>query len=109
MSKSLPPVQARCIEVFSAANCSYCQLAKSLLRDRGLTFVERDISDPGNKAELLVRLPRARSIPQIFVADVHIGGYDDLCLHLASGSLEIATAGSGPEGSSPMHQHKDEQ
>ena len=74
-------------EIFSAPGCSYCEAAKRLLRERGIAFDERDISDAAVLAEFRARLPRVRSIPQIFFAEQHVGGYEDLCLKLENEDL----------------------
>lgn len=83
------------IEIFSAPNCGYCDAAKTLLRERSLAFTERDISADGHREELLVRLPRTKSVPQIFIGGAHIGGYEDLCLLDESGRLKEMTGGAG--------------
>ena len=66
------------VEIFTGPGCSYCNRAKDLLKDNNVPFVEIDISDPENLAEFKRRLPRVKSIPQIFVEGDHIGGFDDL-------------------------------
>lgn len=66
------------IEVFTGPKCAYCQAAKRLLDKRGLAFTEKDVSDPAVLREFQQRLPRVRSIPQIFAGGEHIGGFDDL-------------------------------
>ena len=70
------------IELFTGPGCSYCESAKALLRHHALTFTERDVSVPAVLAEFRERLPRVRSIPQIFIDGEHIGGYEDLELKL---------------------------
>ena len=70
------------IEIFTGPGCGYCDAAKALLKRRRLTFTERDVSDPAVQAEFRERLPRVRSIPQIFIDGEHIGGYEDLELKL---------------------------
>ena len=70
------------IEMFTGPQCSYCARAKALLEDKGLAFTERDISDPEVMAEFRERLPRQNSIPQIFVDDAHVGGFEDLRVRL---------------------------
>ena len=72
----------RNIEVFSGPACSYCAAARKLLDKHGLSFVEIDVSQPDGRAEFQARLPRVRSIPQVFADGEHIGGYDDLALRL---------------------------
>lgn len=77
-------------ELFTGPGCGYCDAAKALLRARGHSFAERDVSDPATLAEMRARLPRSRSIPQIFLDGQHIGGYDDLSLMDRRGELPPA-------------------
>ncbi len=66
------------VEVFSGPGCMHCEAAKQLLIEHGVDFVERSIAEPKHLAELQWRLPRATSIPQVFVNGEHIGSDDDL-------------------------------
>lgn len=76
------------IEIFTGPNCGYCEAAKALLREHGLAFAEIDLAaDTANLVDFKARLPRVRSIPQIMVDGVHIGGLEDLRLLLADGRL----------------------
>jgi glutaredoxin 3 len=69
------------IEIFSSPKCGYCDRAKALLDDRGYVYRELDVAGhAGYRMELQRRLPRVRSLPQIFVGGEHIGGYEDLQL-----------------------------
>ncbi len=70
------------VEIFTGPGCGYCDAAKALLNRRKMAFTERDISDPAVQAEFRERLPRTRSIPQIFIDGEHIGGFEDLELRL---------------------------
>lgn len=80
------------IEIFSGPDCVYCASAKRLLDRRGMTYIDYDIAaDDAHREELLRRLPRSRSIPQIFINGEHIGGYEDLCLIDGSGRLRDMT------------------
>ncbi len=76
------------IEIFTGPGCSYCDRAKTALRERGITFVERDIGDGTVLAEFRDRLPRVKSIPQIFDDGMHIGGFEDLMLLLTQTERE---------------------
>jgi glutaredoxin 3 len=62
----------------------YCDMAKSLLRLRDITFEERNISKDYTKEQLLEAAPSARSVPQIFIDGKHIGGYTELKKHLGA-------------------------
>ena len=70
------------VELYSGADCHYCRRAKEELRKRGLDFTDKDIGDPVTLEEFRTRLPRVRSIPQIFFDGRHVGGYDDLIAEL---------------------------
>ena len=76
------------IEVYSGQMCPYCSKAKDLLKKKNISFEEFDIKkDSGKLKEMLKRTGGARTIPQIFINDVHIGGCDDLYLLESSGAL----------------------
>jgi glutaredoxin 3 len=76
------------IEIFTGPNCAYCEQAKALLRQNWLAFEEINLAaNQDNMAAFRTRLPRIKSIPQIFVDGAHIGGLEDLRLHLADGRL----------------------
>ena len=75
------------IEVYSSANCAYCVAAKNLLKSRGLDYAEIRIdTDPARREEMLARAQRG-TVPQVFVNDHHVGGYDDLVAADRSGEL----------------------
>lgn len=76
------------VEIYTGPHCSYCSRAKTLLSAKGVVYKEHDVSGPGGREAMLQRLPRARTIPQIFIAGEHIGGCDDLELLESSGRLD---------------------
>ncbi|MBS0486788.1 MAG: glutaredoxin 3 [Proteobacteria bacterium] len=79
------------IEIYSSANCAYCVAAKNLLKSKGLDYAEIRIdTDPARREEMLARAQR-RTVPQIFVNDHHVGGYDDLVAAERSGELAKLT------------------
>lgn len=66
------------VTLYTTDTCPYCRNAKALLASRGVTAREINVqSEPGKFQEMLSRSGR-RSVPQIFVGDTHIGGFDDL-------------------------------
>ena len=76
------------IEVYSSAVCPYCVAAKNLLKAKGLAWEEVRIdTDPAQRDVMLVRSGGRRTVPQIFVNDKHVGGYDDLVAADRSGKL----------------------
>ncbi|MDH3608137.1 MAG: glutaredoxin 3 [Gammaproteobacteria bacterium] len=76
------------VEIFSGPQCNYCNQAKALLDEIGIDYIELDISDDKHRDEFAHRLPRIRSIPQIFVDEQHIGGFEDLQILKEKGQLE---------------------
>lgn len=64
--------------IYSKPNCPWCDRAKELLAEYNIEYEERDVSLAPYKQELLLRVPDARTVPQIFINDVYIGGYSDL-------------------------------
>ena len=70
-------------EIFTLNGCPYCVGAKQLLLAKGIPFVERNISDPVNRAAVQTRAPGSRTLPQVFLDGALIGGFDDLKRHFA--------------------------
>ena len=83
------------ILIYSTMICPYCVAAKNLLKQRGLSYEEVLIDrDPARRDEMLERSQR-RTVPQIFIGDQHVGGYDELTRWDRDGRLAAATgAGS---------------
>lgn len=68
--------------VWSKYHCPYCDQAKALLKQRGIPFEEKKIGDGYTKEELLEAVPTARTVPQIFIDEQLIGGFNELKQHL---------------------------
>lgn len=64
--------------IYSKTNCPYCIRAKTLLQQKGIEYEERVIGEGYTKQQLLEAVPNARTVPQIFLDGVLIGGFDDL-------------------------------
>lgn len=64
--------------VWSKYNCPYCDQAKALLTQRGIQFEERKIGDGYTKEDLLEAVPTARTVPQIFLGEELVGGFQEL-------------------------------
>lgn len=77
------------VEIYTKRTCGYCHAAKRLLTSKGVSFTELDVLDfPGKIAEMVQRANGRRTVPQIFIGDVHVGGYDDLAAAQSSGELD---------------------
>lgn len=66
------------ILVYTANLCPYCTMAKRLLDKKGVSYTEINVdSQPGLREEMVQKSKR-RTVPQIFIGDYHVGGFDDL-------------------------------
>jgi len=78
------------IVIYSTAICPYCVAAKNFLKSQGREWTEVRIDLDLAEREKMVNMARRTSVPQIFVGDVHVGGYDDMmALHRAGGLLPL--------------------
>jgi glutaredoxin 3 len=77
------------VEIYTRAFCGYCARALALLRDKGVTFEEHDLTMGGApRAAMMERTGGAATFPQIFIDGKHVGGCDDLLALDASGKLD---------------------
>ena len=74
--------------MYTTAVCPYCTRAKLLLKARGVTEIEevRVDLDPGRRDEMMHKT-RRRTVPQIYIGDTHVGGFDDLSALDGAGKL----------------------
>ena len=68
--------------VWSNIGWHFCEMAKDLLKQKGIEYEERNLAKDWKVQQLLEAVPGARSVPQIFLDDKYIGGYDELVEHL---------------------------
>lgn len=77
------------VEIYTSPFCGYCHAAKRLLKAKGVSFSEIDVSrDAAIKSEMMSRAQGRHTVPQIFVGDTHVGGYDDLSALERAGKLD---------------------
>lgn len=77
------------VVVYSKDYCPYCVKAKNLLTKKGIAFEEIDITNDSKKQEeMLAKAEGRRTVPQIFINDKSIGGYDDLHALDTGGKLD---------------------
>ncbi len=82
------------VEIYTTPTCPYCLRAKALLRDKGVSFEETDVSaDPSLRDAMTERAGGRRSVPQIFIGGAHIGGCDDLHALEDAGALDARLKG----------------
>jgi len=81
------------VELYTTPICGYCHAAKRLLGRKGIDFTEFNVMlDPGRRAEMVQRANGGRSVPQIFVGETHIGGYDEMNALERAGKLDALLA-----------------
>jgi len=76
------------VRMYSTAVCPYCQMAERLLNERGVTQIDKlriDL-DPVLRQEMMSATGR-RTVPQIYIGETHVGGYDDLAALDRAGQL----------------------
>ena len=66
------------VTLYTTDTCPYCRNAKALLASKGVTIEEINIQREAGKFEEMLSRSQRRSVPQIFIGDTHIGGFDDL-------------------------------
>jgi glutaredoxin 3 len=83
------------ITIYSTAVCPYCVAAKNFLKSKGRAWTEVRIDlDPVEREKMMAKTRRT-SVPQIFVGEVHVGGYDDMIALHREGKLEPLLNGEG--------------
>lgn len=81
------------VEIYTSPLCGFCHMAKRLLTQKGVDFSEIDVMvDPARKPEMIQRAGGRRTVPQIFVGDIHVGGCDDLMALERGGKLDALLA-----------------
>lgn len=76
------------VEIYTTPTCPYCHAAKSLLADKGVDYAEISVLDPELREKMTERAHGRRTVPQIFIGDVHVGGYDDMAALDRRGGLD---------------------
>ncbi len=77
------------IDIYTSPLCGYCHAAKRLLAKKGVDYTEIDVlENPERKPEMIQRANGGRTVPQIFVDDIHVGGCDDLFALEQAGKLD---------------------
>lgn len=91
--------EAPTITMYTTATCPFCVRAERYLGARGVTAIAKirvDL-DPGERMAMLQRTGR-RTVPQIYVGDVHVGGYEELVALDRAGGLAPLLARTAPAG-----------
>jgi glutaredoxin 3 len=75
--------------MYSTGVCPYCQMAERLLRSKGISAIDKVRVDlePERRVEMMEKTGR-RTVPQIYIGETHVGGYDELAALDRAGSLD---------------------
>lgn len=86
--------------MYTTAVCPYCQMAERLLRAKGVEIEKVRVDlEPARRAEMMEKTGR-RTVPQIYIGDTHVGGYDDLAALDRAGGLDpLLKSGGASTGS----------
>jgi glutaredoxin 3 len=79
--------------MYSTRVCPYCMMAEKLLQKKGVVQLEKILIDvdPAQREAMMARTGR-RTVPQIYIGDHHVGGYDDLAALDRAGKLDVLLA-----------------
>lgn len=82
------------VQIYTTQWCPYCNAAKSLLSDKGVEYEEVNAEDPEIRMAMVERANGRRTVPQIFIGETHVGGYDDMAALDRRGQLDPLLASS---------------
>jgi glutaredoxin 3 len=66
------------ILIYTTKICPYCVMAKRLLDKKGASYIEINVDAQTGLREEMMRKTKRRTVPQIYIGDLHVGGFDDL-------------------------------
>ena len=66
------------ITLYTPPWCGYCYAAKALLKSKGVSYQEIDVQDPVLRQDMMRKAQGRRTVPQIFIGGLHVGGSDEL-------------------------------
>jgi glutaredoxin 3 len=93
VAQPTPSSPTPAITVYTSAICGYCSAAKNFLKSKGLKWTEVRVDLDSAERERMLARARRTSVPQIFIGETHVGGYDDLMALHRAGALDALLAG----------------
>ena len=81
------------ITIYGNERCAYCSAARMLMTRKGVKFEDVVVSADADKLTEMQRRSGRRTVPQIFIGDTHVGGFEELCALDKSGELDVLLAG----------------
>jgi glutaredoxin 3 len=80
------------VQMYATAICPYCIRARQLLERKGVDYEEIRIDRDREQLQIMIQRSRRTTVPQIFIGDYHVGGYDDLSALEEAGKLDALLA-----------------
>jgi len=81
--------------MYSTAMCPFCSAAERLLKSKGVAEIEKIRVDlDASRLQEMMAITRRRTVPQIFIGDTHVGGFDDLAALDRAGELDELLSGT---------------
>jgi glutaredoxin 3 len=80
------------VQMYATAICPYCIRARQLLERKGVDYEEIRIDRYREQLQIMIQRSRRTTVPQIFIGDYHVGGYDDLSALEEAGKLDALLA-----------------
>lgn len=77
------------ILIYTAHRCGYCVMAKRLLDNKNVIYTEINVDEQAEMREKMMQKTRRRTVPQIYIGDFHVGGFDDLYALNKAGKLDL--------------------
>lgn len=95
------------ITIYSKPSCPYCDMAKRLLAAKGQSWTEIDIEEEPRRRDEMIERSGRRTVPQIWIGERHVGGFDDLAALDHDGQLDrlLGIAGGGPGAGGGAAEH----
>ena len=66
------------VTIYTGNRCAYCNAAKRLLDSKGVTYTEINVDDDASLRDQMITRSKRQTVPQIFIGNTHVGGFDDL-------------------------------
>lgn len=76
------------VQIYATAFCPYCVRARRLLKQKGIEFEEIRVDKDAEQMRTMIQRSQRTSVPQIFIDERHIGGYDDMAALDRAGKLD---------------------
>lgn len=77
------------VTLYTSPLCGFCHAAKRMLTAKGVSYAEINVAaDPSQRQVMMSRSNGGHTVPQIFIGDTHVGGYDDMATLERNGKLD---------------------